>query len=125
MANRVRESSSPGRDALALDDVADNSIVRMPIVQSTRLMKSAKLSERMTPMLWASLFQSADRCDGCTGQADEAEPGNRHAFAWLPEGLGEHGGNRREGDDDEAESVRRIKSLLATRAFAAGGSRGG
>ncbi len=42
-----------------------------------------------------------DRGDGCTGKTDEAEPGNRHPFPWLPECLGEHGGNRREGDDDE------------------------
>ena len=91
-------------------------------------MKSAKLSERMTPMLWASLFQSERRRDRGAGQADEAEAGNRHAFPGLPECLGEHRGDRRQRDDDERNhcGVFSHCSLLARRGrrLAAGLGRG-
>ena len=72
----------------------DSSIVSTPMMQRTMLMNSAKLSERMTPMLWASLFQRQAGRDRGADQADEAEPGNRHALAGLAECLGQHGGNR-------------------------------
>ena len=66
-------------------------------------MKRAKLSERMTPMLWASLFQRQTDAIAAPTRPDQAEPGNRHPLARLPERLREHGGDRRQRDDDERD----------------------
>ena len=78
-------------------------------------MKSAKLSERMTPKLCGVAVPEADRRDRGADEADEAEAGDRHPLAGLPERLGEHGGDRRQRDDDDRDDGERSRSLLATR----------
>ena len=58
-------------------------------------MKSAKLSARMTPKLLRVAVPEEHRRDRGADQADQAEPGDRHALAGLAEGLREHRGARR------------------------------
>ena len=60
--------------------------------RGSRLMNSAKLSARMTPKLTAVGVPQEDRGDRGADQADQAEAGDRHALARLPDRLGQHRG---------------------------------
>ena len=66
-------------------------------------MKRAKLSERTTPKLCASLSQRNTRRERRADEPDQAEAGDRHPLAGLPERLGQHGGAAREDDDDDRD----------------------
>ena len=83
------------------------------MTQRTRLMKRAKLSERTTPKLWASLPQRKTEASAAPAEADQAEAGDRHALAALAERLREHRGAAREDDDDDRDDGGEFAHCLA------------
>ena len=79
---------------------------------STIVTNRPKLSATMTPKLVALRFQSSNRRDRRTDEADDAEATERHVLAGRAERLGAHDGQRRQDHaqhrDDGVESSNQL-----------------
>ena len=84
-------------------------------MQSTRLMKRAKLSDAHDAEALRVAAPEKDRGEGGAGEPDQAKAGNRHALAALAERLRDHGGAARQDDDDDRDDGGEFAHLLGDR----------